>query len=381
MSMKWRIIPGLVLSFGLVHGVMALDIDPFTIPVARFGAMGGSHVALADDWSLMFANPAGLASVPPRFLAAQVGARASGPLFDIALALLGGGSMIDNFVGVLARNDYKLYSAVDVAGPLSFGYVGKGLGFGLFNRTHAIVDAASLTSVKIAAQEDVLLIGGYAFGVNIGNWSRFEAGLLAKGYARGGLVSTQDALSLVNIVSSYMAQPFSLETGIGVDFGLRFSTSIGLAFGLACRDLYSPVLQSRYSSVQGFMDNPEASLVKSIPGEVARQLDGGISWSMPAGGFWGLVDSFVVAIDYRRILDLLETFPRNPALNLGIGVESRFLDIISVRAGLSEGYPTAGASLDLSVMRLDLSVWGSELGLEPGARPSFNLMTTLDFSY
>ncbi len=129
------------------------------------------------------------------------------------------------------------------------------------------------------------------------------------------------------------------------------------------------------------MDNPEASLVKSIPGEVARQLDGGISWSMPAGGFWGLVDSFVVAIDYRRILDLLETFPRNPALNLGIGVESRFLDIISVRAGLSEGYPTAGASLDLSVMRLDLSVWGSELGLEPGARPSFNLMTTLDFSY
>ena len=77
MSMKRRILPGLVLGFGLVQGVMALDIDPFTIPVARFGAMGGSHVALADDWSLMFANPAGLASVPPRFLAAQVGARAS----------------------------------------------------------------------------------------------------------------------------------------------------------------------------------------------------------------------------------------------------------------------------------------------------------------
>ncbi|MEI6388679.1 MAG: hypothetical protein WCQ50_18850 [Spirochaetota bacterium] len=381
MSIKRRIIPGLALGLGLANGIMALDIDPFTIPVARFGAMGGSHVALADDWSLMFANPAGLASVPPRFLAAQVGARASGPLFDIGLALLGGGSLIDNFVKVLASNDYMLYSAADISGPLSFGYVGKGLGFGLFNRTHAIVDASSLTSVKIAAQEDVLLLGGYAFGIDIGKWSRLEAGLLAKGYARGGLVSTQDALSLMKIVTSYMDQPFSLETGIGIDFGLRFSTSIGLAFGLASRDLYSPVLQSRYSSVKGFMDNPETSLVSSIPGEVARQLDAGFSWSMPEGGFWGLVDSFIVAVDYRRILDLMETFPRNPVLNLGIGVESRFLDIVSVRAGLSEGYPTAGVSLDLSVMRLDLSVWGSELGLEPGARPSFNLMTTLDFSY
>jgi hypothetical protein len=102
---------------------------------------------------------------------------------------------------------------------------------------------------------------------------------------------------------------------------------------------------------------------------------------MPPGGLWGLVDSLTVALDYGHILDLWTPFSRNPILNLGLGVETRFLDIVSLRAGVSEGYPNAGASLDLSVMKLNLAVWGSELGLEPGSRPAFNLMTSLEFSY
>ena len=145
-------------------GLSALDVEPFDIPVARFASMGGSHAALADDWSLLFSNPAGLADVKPQLIASQLSAQMTGPLFDIALATLGGGSLMDNFVKVLANNGYQLYGAGDIAGPLSFGYVGDGIGFGLFNRTHAVVDAASLTNIGILAQEDILLVGGYAYG-------------------------------------------------------------------------------------------------------------------------------------------------------------------------------------------------------------------------
>lgn len=360
----------------------ALDVEPYDIPIARFASMGGAHSALADDWTVLFSNPAGLASVQPQLLGAQLSARMTGPLFDMALATLGGGDMITNFLKVLAGNNYQLYTAADVAGPLSFGYVGKGIGFGLFNRSHAVIDAMSVTDVNVVAQEDILLVGGYAYGFDLGPDHHLEAGLIAKGFARGGLSATTDALSLANIVQNATSQPFDLQTGIGIDLGIRWVwRPIGLSAGLTSRDLYTPVLANRYSSVQGFVTNPQTSLTKSVAGQVPRDLDFGLAWSMLPGGLWGLVDSLSVALDYGHILDLWKPFSRNPILNLGLGVETRFLDIVSLRLGIAEGYANAGVSLDLAVMKLDLAVWGNELGLEPGSRPAFNLMSGLEFSY
>jgi hypothetical protein len=379
--MKYRALASLLIGIAVAPFLPALDIEPFTVPVARFAAMGGPHVALADDYSLLFANPAGLSSAHSQFFVAQVGAQAAGPLFDIGQALLGGGDYIQSVIKVLTANNYKLYSAADMAGPLSFGYVGKGIGFGLFNRTHAIVDAAGISSVRIFADEDILLVGGYSFGIDIGAHNRVEAGILAKGFARGGIAKSADALALMNTISNPLGQPFSLATGIGIDLGLRWAWTGGLSAGLACRDLYSPILVSRYSSVQGFLDNPQTALTTSETDSITRNLAFGIAYTMPAGGLFGLVDSLVLALDYSHILDLLEPFYRNPILNVGIGLETRILDIVALRAGISEGYPAAGATLDLSVMKLNLAVWGRELGQEPGSRPAFNLMTSLEFSY
>jgi len=386
--MKFRILAALAVSSLAAFGLAALDIDSFDIPIARFAATGGAHAALADDWTVLFSNPAGLADVAPQLVAAQFGAKVTGPLFDIALAALGGGSLTDptaltnNFVKVLADNGYQLYTAGDFVGPLSFGYVGDGIGFGLFNRSHVVVDAASVTNIGILAQEDILLVGGYSYGMDLGPSHRIEAGLLAKGFARGGISTTTDALSLATIVQNVTAQPFELETGIGMDLGVRWIWKpTGLSAGIVCRDIYSPVLVNNYSSVQGFMSNPQASSLGSVTGDVPRNLDVGVAWSMLPGGLWNLVDSLSVAMDFGHILELWQPFSPNPILDLGIGVETRFLDIVSLRAGISEGYPSAGASLDLSVMKLDLAVWGSELGLEPGSRPAFNLMTGLEFTY
>lgn len=382
--MTQRLVAACFLSVSLLTSLIGQEIARFSLPNARFAAMGGPHAALADDWSLLFANPAGLASAKSQFIAAQVGIQATGPLFDIGLALLGGGDMLKNFTTVLANNNYKLYTAGDFAGPLSFGYIGKGIGFGLFNRTHAVVDAVGISNVSILAEEDVLMVGGYAFGFDIGKDHHLEFGLLAKGFGRGGISSTLDALALMDIVSSYMDQRFSLATGIGIDTGFRYSwSSTGLSLGIVCRDLYSPALVSSYSSVTGFIEDPSNSIEKnkSATVDLPRDLAVGLAWSMPPGSFWGLVDSFVVAMDYVRILDLFQPFTRNPVLNLGLGVETRILDIVSLQAGVSEGYPNAGASLDLSVMKLNLAVWGSELGLEPGSRPAFNLMSAFEFSY
>lgn len=380
--MHRRLVASLFLACALAASLAALEVPGFSVPLSRFGAMGGSHVALADDYGLLFANPAALASARPQLFLTQVGAQATGPLFDIAQAFLGGGSMLESFTSVLRANDFRLFAAADLAGPLSFGYVGSGLGFGLFNRSHALIDAAGISSVGLRAEEEILLVGGYAYGLDIGKRHRLEAGILAKGFARGGITSTMDALSLMNVVSDPLGLPFQLTTGIGVDIGIRWAWDIGLAAGLSCRDLYSPALVSSYSSLRQFLDDPGNDPGKSSsPATLPRDLSLGIGYTMPRGGLWGLVDGLVLALDYRRILDLFSPFPRNAILNLGLGMEARMLDIVVLRGGISEGYLNAGISLDLTIARLNLAFHGSELGQEPGARPAFNLGTSIEFIY
>ena len=93
------------------------------------------------------------------------------------------------------------------------------------------------------------------------------------------------------------------------------------------------------------------------------------------------IDSFTLALDYDDILDLASVLPRNPILNVGLGLEARLLDIVSLRAGVSDALLNAGVGLDLSALRVDLAVFGTELGLDPGDRPTYNLLASLEFSY
>jgi hypothetical protein len=50
-------------------------------------------------------------------------------------------------------------------------------------------------------------------------------------------------------------------------------------------------------------------------------------------------------------------------------------------AGFNEGYFSAGLGLDLTIFRLSLTMFGSELSTEPGLRPVYNLILGLEFRY
>jgi hypothetical protein len=73
------------------------------------------------------------------------------------------------------------------------------------------------------------------------------------------------------------------------------------------------------------------------------------------------------AIDY---VDLFNQFKQDSdiAKRLRLGAECRFLDIIFVRAGLYQGYLTAGLNLEARVVRLDLLTYAEEVGAYAGQR-------------
>ncbi len=360
------------------------EIEGFTPETGRTVAIGGPHAALADDFSALFANPACLVSVPRELYISRLDIRATGPVLDIASALLSGGDMTASLLDLLAANGYKFYAGADIAGPIAFGYAGGGLGFGLFNGTKVSLNAASATSIAVSAKENLLLAGGYSFRVGLGGGHALDFGLSAKGFARGEISKSLGAIELMGVMQDPMALldlPFTLTTGVGLDAGLRWNWDEVLSAGLACRDAYSPVLVTTYDDASSFIANPAAAHPVSTSGVLDPDLAFGLAFTPRLGRLGRYLDSLSVALDYRDLLDLLEPLPRNPILNVGLGLELRALDVLSFRAGISETLLSAGLGLDLDFMRIELAAFGRELGIEPGQRPVYNLEASFDFSY
>lgn len=356
-------------------------LDPFSFLSPREKSMGGRHVALADDFSVMLANPAGLADMPKKLSAADLGIQAIGPVFDIANLVVGGDTSVNAITNFLAKDNYKLYAGLDISGPLAFGYTGGGLGFGLFNDTSMNVNVASVSSIGVDAREDILLAGGYALKFDLGKGNELAGGVSAKGFVRGDIFKSMGILEAVGLTSnlgSILDSPLTISTGIGIDAGLRWSWDGRLAAGLVCHDLYSPAISTQYASTTAFLNatpgTPSYNTVK-------RSLDAGFMWAPALGRLGQIIDSFVVALDYRDILDLLNPVPRNPILNVGLGVETRVLDIVTLRAGISDALLSAGVGLDLGVFTINIAAYGAELGLDPGDRPYYNLLVDFDFKY
>lgn len=360
------------------------EIDPFTPPVGRSLAMGGMHAALADDYYVLLSNPAGIAEAPRELFVSQIGLVATGPVFDIANMVVSGSDPMTSLEQLLANNNYKLYSGFNLPGPLSFGYIDHGLGFGLFNDTRFVINAASASSIKVDLTEDFLLVGGYALRFDLGKGHSLDAGVSAKGFVRGDSAGSYDALGLSNLLgnpSQIFSAPYSMTTGIGLDTGVRWSYDERVAAGLAWRDMYSPAIVSTYSGgIMDFLGNTGATPTTSYA-IVTPNLDFGLMWKPYLGRLGQVLDSLVLAMDYSDILDLFNILPRNAILNLSFGVETRVLDILYLRAGINEALLSAGIGLDLNVCTLNLAAYGQELGLEPGSQPVYNLLMTIEFRY
>ena len=363
----------------------AADVDPFKGYLdLESNSLGGRHAALAGGLTTLFSNPAGLAASDPLVSASRLGLGLSGPIFDIANILISSSDYQTDLVNLLTTSGYKLYAAADLSGPISFAYVGKGLGFGIFNDTRVVIDVKSVTSVKVSLTEDILIVGGYGFSIPTGGKSALDLGFAAKGYVRGAFVLDGGLLELTSLMSDPMAimgQPFVLTTGIGLDAGLRWNWDEVFAVGLSCIDAYSPSNVSTYSNIAAFVSDPSTALSSSEAGLIHPDLGFGLMWKPPLGIFGRVLDGLTFLLDYDDILDLFAPIPRNAILNVDLGVEARILQILSVRLGVREALPQAGIYFDLDAFKMGVSAWGDELGYEPGERPVYNLALSFDFEY
>ncbi|MGO8693608.1 MAG: hypothetical protein ACLQMF_08035 [Rectinemataceae bacterium] len=383
--MRLRYITTTLLLFGALAGARADDgITPFAPPDGRSLAMGGPHAALTDDYSALLVNPAGLAEAPKRLFVSEVGFATSGPIFDFLNIAMTGGDTMSSLQNLFAKNNYKLHSGFDLPGPISFGYVDHGLGFGLFNNMRFVLNMASASSIQVDLAEDVLMTGGYALRFDLGEGNALDVGVTAKGFVRGETSATYDVLSISSFVSDpaqLLNNPYTMTTGIGLDTGLRWSYDEDLAAGLAWRDMYSPALVTTYSGgLMQFLQNEAPSSSPAFT-YVKSNLDFGLMWKPRLGRLAQVFDSVVLAMDYGDILDLFSLVPRNAILNLSFGLEAQVLSILYLRAGIQDALLSAGVGIDLHIFTVNFAVYGTELGLDPGDWTVYNMLMTIDFRY
>jgi len=384
--MKHACIALALAALASVTGLPAQELQPITPPSPRTAALGGYHAAAADGFDAIFENPAGFANPEQELSVARLTVNLAGPVFGMASIATSGGADLVSALPSLLDPQGRLYFSTDIAGPVAFGYVGKGLGFSLFNRTLVTIDAVSLLVATMEVNEELLLTGGYAHRFELGNGHSVDLGIQAKGFARTGVAASgtvEDLMfALMDPTLLDSGLPFKTVTGLGVDLGLRWTSPFGLGLGLVARDAYSPAIINLYSSFADFRSGPAGAKIGGPEAALIHpDMSLGLVYRLPFDFLDAMGATVTVMADYRDILDLFSIIPRNAALNASAGVEVVLLDILSLRAGIRDALPSAGFGIDLSAFSFSLAMYGSELGLEPGSRPVYNLLVSLDFSY
>ena len=343
----------------------------------RAAALGGLHCALADDESTLFSNPAGFRSVEPLFMLTQ----ASLSLYESAAEIAG-----EMFSGASPSITGVRSGTADLLGPISLSYIGKGWGFGLFGTSNLRFTSQELPvpSVSQVIEETLLLVGGRSFRIPLGagSPSTLDLGLSLVLFAAGRTRSFTDirevfqgSTDLLSMLSN--SDFYQSAQGAGIEFGLRYAYKDWFAVGVAGRNL--SVEQIRvFGSFQDYLaGSPSSPSYNVLP----LDLSAGIMLRPPLSRLNRMISDVLFLADYHNIFDFV-TYPAgatNPWLHIGLGLEMKLLEIISLRAGFYQLLPSFGFGLDLSFLTLDLAYYGRELSQEPGDYSVYCFAIGVDF--
>jgi hypothetical protein len=317
--------------------------DLFQIPFsAREAALGGVHAALADDLTTLVSNPAGFRSAGPEFSLAEM----TFSIYDSAPSLL------DEVITSQPSTTPDLRRAtMNLMGPLFIGYVGDGLGFGLFSSTNVRTWTwGAYPAGRSVIQQNLVVVAGYSFRIPFPEeWqSTLDLGFTIPVFVTARSDTAKDVrgifTSSITPPAVVADQPFTMAEGVSAEF---------LAGGL-----------------------PNT---RNTP--LPMDISAGLKWSPPIKNLFRSIDGLSLMADYHDIFDFVFYPPaaRNPLLHIGIGLEMQILQIVKLRAGFYQCLPSGGIELDLSLFKLNVAVFGRELTSQPWGYPVYGYMIGVRF--
>jgi hypothetical protein len=358
--------------FFAVAPLQAEHINPFIMPSARAAGFGGIHAAQGDDISAIFSNPASFSGLEKQFSAAELTISLYGPVFQFLNLVNQSSDDLD--ISSLEQSG-KLSMGLDVGGPLALGWVDKGFGFGIFNRSVIDVRTESFVVAPVASEE-ILLVGGYSFRVLERDPHVLDLGFLGKGFYRGTVYLEAPLDDITEMFADHAVRPASSQYGLGVDLGIKYTFANTFSMALAGYDVFSPARVTRYDEISDYGEDGEASYATVKP-----RLALGFLYRIRNDFVDRHFSDFIMMLDYRDFLDLFYSHPRNPLLNISFGIEFGLLRVMRIRAGIAEALPSLGFGIDMHILIFDFAVRGREMGLDPWEQSVYAVDLGLLFRY
>ncbi len=338
--------------------------------------MGGAGVAIMDNENAFFTNPAALAEKKFKLSLPSVSVTTY-HVNDLTKKDENGKSAIDK-IKDSENTSAMISSLLDVVGtqfaPLMRADASLamalpfGLGLGVYTG-----DTVYTYSGSVIDTVDVTASLGFAHSFKLGS-AKLAVGLAGKFSAFGvservkaadfSALSDEDATMIVAVATGWTPL---------LDVGATLSWH-GFNFGVACTNIFLS---------DGYKMDIESVEVKNIGSEyekfvsLEREGDFKLKYdpNLKVGVAYELDTSLLdlkVACD---LTDLITLYNERSTLdgrrilkNISAGAEVGLLDMLKVRGGLSSGYWTAGASVDIWLLRLDCAYFWQELGTSAGQR-------------
>jgi hypothetical protein len=370
----------LIASGTLVYG-QSFNYEPNrpNIKSPYLSSLGGTYSAIESGFNTLFTNPAALTYVQKEVSIARISFHATGAVLDLPAAFRAS-DVTQELLNMVVENN-GLYMGANITGPIAAGKVDTNFGFGFFNQTVVEVDVASVGSARLSTGEEFLLIGAYGLQILEKDTHALALGFQLNGFFQSFTEFSGTAVSVLDTFTSldFQSIPVIMSAGIGVDVGVLYRLGNRFSAGIVCRDLYTPVFSTRYANMGDYLSgSPNSDTVKNV---LFPNLSIGVAMPIPYPTRWTTISSWTFMADYRNALEIFRPLYRNPILNVGLGTEMKLLKVVSVRLGISETYPAMGLGLDLSFCEIELAMYGTELGLDPGSRPLYNAIFSVAFEY
>ena len=372
----------------------------FTMPKidhARDLGMGSAYLTDTTTYFAFLTNPANLGLTGDKTLFPIINTRLAGPfgLIPEAIDLFQAGDAdIMGFVGKTLGESKGINMAFNTAGPLSFGAIRKGFGWGIFNESYASFDMPSLLSATVYGGNESFLRLGYGYAITpplpviIAVGLSAEAVNRVEGFYRLGAFQLLNTLTGGEISLASLAMPVYTSFGYGLDAGITIKAFNLVSLSFVWDDFFYGIHTQKADQAYKIIEDPsnftshlKTDLKQTTIGS-SKKMAAGIGVDIPLAEISNnFVSSWIVMVDCNDLISTFSNDPtkRNPALEFSAGTEIVFFKTIILRFGVDEMYPAAGIGIRLGAFNIDASIYGQELGYEPGARPQLNTAFSIGF--
>lgn len=386
---------------GITYSQSYMYEKKFSINSVKALSLGNSYVAEAHGFESFEYNPAGLIH-ESEFTCININFNLIADIFELGddltdayndsagasksslgisdIVYLLNKDRISSLVAALLKQtstpaDGSYANGLGMSPVIYMGYTGNGIGAGLYMNLDTEVFGNNIPSTSLENVLTTSLLLGYARTFLI-NSKEIDIGVSVRPMykIRAGLPLSNLLNVIVEDANNDILENLNYLTGVGIgwDLGIKYHYK-DFKFGLVLIDIFGTKItysRNTYENISNgnFLGGVEVEEQYITPMSAIV----GVSYNPYFGDLNNTInptlstDFRLIFIDESQVKDY--TIQRTLLANLSMGLNLEFFRIVSLRAGLNQGYATVGLGIKVLAIEVNGAIYSRELGERAGDR-------------